>query len=59
MREVTGIDFAVDVVGRRAGDAPSYFADASKIRDLLGWQARLDLRDMVASAWTAWQTLHP
>ncbi len=59
VREVTGIDFAVDVVGRRAGDAPSYFADASKIRDLLGWQARLDLRDMVASAWTAWQTLHP
>ncbi len=59
VREVTGIDFTVDVVGRRAGDAPSYFADASKIRDLLGWQARLDLRDMVASAWTAWQTLHP
>jgi UDP-glucose 4-epimerase len=47
------------VVGRRAGDAPSYFADASKIRDLLGWQARLDLRDMVSSAWNAWQSLHP
>ena len=58
VREVTGIDFTVDVVGRRAGDAPSYFADASKIRDLLGWQARLDLRDMVSSAWTAWKTLH-
>ncbi|MEO7980112.1 MAG: UDP-glucose 4-epimerase GalE [Sporichthyaceae bacterium] len=54
-REVTGIDFTVDVVGRRTGDAPSYFADASKIRDLLGWDARLDLRDMVSSAWDAWQ----
>lgn len=54
-REVTGIDFAVDVVGRRTGDAPSYFADASKIRDLLGWEAHLDLRDMVSSAWDAWQ----
>ncbi len=57
-REVTGLDFAVDVVGRRTGDAPSYFADASKIRDLLGWEARLDLRDMVSSAWDAWQEFH-
>ena len=45
------MDFTVDVVGRRAGDAPSYFADASKIRDQLGWQTRLGLTDMVSSAW--------
>jgi UDP-glucose 4-epimerase len=55
VREVTGIDFEVDVVGRRAGDPAAYFADASKIREQLGWTARLDLRDMVASAWEAWQ----
>jgi len=55
MREVTGVDFAVDVVARRPGDAPSYFADATKIRDQLGWTARLDLRDMVDSAWQAWR----
>ena len=56
MREVTGIDFAVDVVGRPGRGRPrSYFADATKIGKQLGWTARLDLRDMVASAWEAWQ----
>ena len=55
VREVTGIDFTVDVVGRRAGDPAAYYADASKIADQLGWTARLDLRDMVASAWDGWQ----
>ena len=58
MREVTGVDFAVDVVARRPGDAPSYFADATKIREQLGWTARLDLRDMVDSAWRAWRATH-
>ncbi len=55
VREVTGVDFTIETVGRRPGDAPSYFADASKIREQLGWQARLDLRAMVSSAWTAKQ----
>ena len=56
VRAVTGLDFAVDVVGRRAGDAPAYFADASKIGKELGWTARLDLEEMVRSAWEAWQS---
>ena len=55
VREVTGIDFTVDVVGRRAGDPAAYFADATKIGKELGWTARLDLADMVRSAWGAWQ----
>ena len=55
VREVTGIDFSVDVVGRRAGDPAAYFADAAKIGEQLGWTARLDLRDMVSSAWEGWQ----
>ena len=55
VREVTGIDFTVDVVGRRAGDPAAYFADATKIGKVLDWTARLDLTDMVRSAWEAWQ----
>jgi UDP-glucose 4-epimerase len=55
VREVTGIDFTVDVVGRRAGDPAAYFADATKIGKELGWTARLDLTDMVRSAWEGWQ----
>ena len=56
LRQVTGVDFTVDVMPRRPGDAPAYFADPSKIGDQLGWTARLDLRDMVQSAWEAWQS---
>ena len=58
VREVTGIDFTVDVVGRRAGDPAAYFADATKIGKELGWTARLDLADMVRSAWEAWGQRH-
>ena len=55
VREVTGIDFTVDVVGRRAGDPAAYFADATKIGEQLGWSAKFGLRDMVSSAWEGWQ----
>ncbi len=55
-REVTGIDFAVDVVDRRPGDPAAYFADSAKITREIGWTAKLDLRDMVASAWASWQS---
>jgi UDP-glucose 4-epimerase len=57
-REVTGTDFVVDVVGRRAGDPAAYFADPAKIAAQLGWKARLDLAEMVSSAWAGWQALH-
>ena len=53
-RRVTGIDFAWDELPRRAGDPPSVIADASKIRDDLGWQSKHDLDGIVESAWAAW-----
>jgi UDP-glucose 4-epimerase len=55
VRTATGIDFGHEVVGRRAGDPAAYFADATKIREDLGWSATHDLAAMVASAWAAWQ----
>jgi len=55
IRSVTGLDFTVDVVPRRAGDPAAYFADPAKITEHLGWTARLDLDEMVRSAWAAWQ----
>ena len=58
IRSVTGVDFKVDVVPRRAGDPTAYYADPSKIADQLGWTARLDLAEMVRSAWEGWQTQH-
>lgn len=56
VREITGIDFTYDVVGRRVGDPAAYFADPTKIAKDLGWSARHDLDDMVRSAWEAWQS---
>jgi UDP-glucose 4-epimerase len=55
VRKVTGVDFTYDTVGRRAGDPAAYFAEPAKINDQLGWAARLDLDDMVRSAWESWQ----
>lgn len=51
--EVVGRDVGAQVVGRRPGDPPATFAQTDRIRDRLGWAAELDLRDMVASAWSA------
>ena len=56
--EVVGRDVDPEVVGRRAGDPPASTADTARIADELGWSARHDLRDMVSSAWSAWQA-HP
>jgi UDP-glucose 4-epimerase len=53
--EVIGRDVDPEVVSRRAGDPPATFADTTRIETELGWGASRDLRDMVASAWSAWQ----
>ncbi|MGY1696316.1 UDP-glucose 4-epimerase GalE [Geodermatophilus sp. SYSU D00814] len=42
------------VVPPRAGDPARVVASADTIRDVLGWEARHDLHDMVASAWAGW-----
>jgi UDP-glucose 4-epimerase len=55
VREVTGIEFEYEVVGRRAGDPARIVAVSDKINRELGWSAHHDLRDMVRSAWDAWQ----
>jgi UDP-glucose 4-epimerase len=57
-REVTGLDFEYEVVGRRPGDPARIVAVPDKIHRELGWSASHDLHDMVRSAWDAWQD-HP
>ncbi len=36
---------------RRDGDLPAFWADATKARELLGWQAQYTVEDMCRSAW--------
>ena len=58
IRAVTGTastPWAEPVVApSRAGDPPRVVACADTIRDTLGWEARYDVHDMVASAWAGW-----
>jgi UDP-glucose 4-epimerase len=52
VKDVTGVDFPVELAGRRAGDPPALVADSSKIRGRLGWQPRFDdLRQIIETAW--------
>ena len=54
-RKVTGVAFAVEETGRRAGDPPALVADSSRIRELTGWQPRHDdLEFIIRTAW-AWE----
>ena len=56
--EVTGISIDPVIGERRVGDPAALVADVSLARDVLGWQSSRDLRDIVTSAWDAWQLGH-
>jgi len=52
-RAVTGVDIPAEIGPRRAGDPAVLVASSARIRADLGWQPGLDLRAMVADAWSA------
>jgi UDP-glucose 4-epimerase len=56
--EANGVKVAYKIVGRRAGDVASSYADVSKAEKELKWTAKRSLRDMVKDAWN-WQTKNP
>ena len=47
-----------EIIGRRAGDVASVYADPSKAKILLGWHAKRDLQCMCESSWY-WQSKYP
>ncbi|MEM6854135.1 MAG: UDP-glucose 4-epimerase GalE [Planctomycetota bacterium] len=52
VKKVTGVDFTVEIGDRRAGDPPSLYADPRKIKEELGWEAKItDTETMVADAY--------
>ncbi len=51
VRRVSGVNFKISEVPRRAGDPPAIVAGAEKIREVLNWQpAHDDLAEIVRSA---------
>jgi UDP-glucose-4-epimerase GalE len=57
-RRITGQDVPVTFAPRRAGDPDILVADTTRATELLGWQPRLGLDDIIASAWQ-WHSAHP
>jgi UDP-glucose 4-epimerase len=53
IRTATGIDFDIDLRPRRAGDPPQLVADVTRIEQVMNWKTKKNLKDIVASAWSA------
>ena len=43
---------------RRPGDVTSNYADCTKARELMGWEAKFDIDDMCRDSWN-WQSKNP
>lgn len=56
--KVAGRKLPYEVVARRPGDLPAYWADASLAARELGWTAKLGIEDMCRDAWR-WQSDNP
>ncbi|WP_419810874.1 UDP-glucose 4-epimerase GalE [Bacterioplanoides sp.] len=57
-KDCNQVDVPYQISGRRPGDVAACYADVSRARDELGWQAELDVRDMVKDSWR-WQSRNP
>lgn len=56
--EVNGIPVPFEFAPRRSGDVAISYADNSRAREELGWQAKHDLNDMLSDSWN-WQKKNP
>jgi UDP-glucose 4-epimerase len=54
----SGVKIPYEIVERRAGDLPEYYANADLAKEVLGWQARLGIDRMCADTWR-WQKTNP
>lgn len=57
-KSVTGVDIPVEYVGRRPGDPVAVYADTGRARDVLKWNPRFALPEIIESAWR-WHVSHP
>jgi UDP-glucose-4-epimerase GalE len=57
VESVTGKTVPVRSAPRRAGDPPALVADPARAESVLGWRAKRDLDDMIATAWRWHQKL--
>ena len=55
VKKVTGVDFPVEIEGRRAGDAGTLISRAEKIREVLGWTPKYDDLDLIVRTAFEWE----
>ncbi len=55
--KVSGRPFPVEFAERREGDSTTLVANNDKAREVLGWQPRYTLEDIISSAWR-WHSTH-
>ena len=58
VREVTGREFEVEIGPRRPGDAVRIWADNTRARQVLGWEPKYGLREIIETDWQ-WHSTHP
>ena len=48
---VNNIKIPYEITDRRSGDIAISYADATKAKEELNWEAKLNIQDMVRDAW--------
>ncbi|MBA2682699.1 MAG: UDP-glucose 4-epimerase GalE [Ktedonobacteraceae bacterium] len=57
-KQISGVDFKVELLPRRPGDPVAIYADNRKARAELEWKTQYNLEDIVRTAWR-WHSTHP
>ena len=55
VKRVSGVDFRVNKVGRRAGDPAAIVARADRVREVLGWRPQRDDLDAIVRQALEWE----
>jgi UDP-glucose 4-epimerase len=53
--DISGVNFVIKEEGPRAGDPVSLIADASRIRDVLGWQPKYNHLELICESAYKWE----
>lgn len=56
--KAVGRDVPFEIEGRRSGDIATVYADPTHAREVLGWEAKRGIDEMVADHWR-WQSTNP
>lgn len=56
--KVSNKNIPYEIVSRRSGDIATCFANPTKAKEILGWEAKKSIEDMCADSWN-WQSSNP